>query len=441
MSAFLVPAFVVVVLILLNGLFVAAEFAVVTVPRASVERRAARGERWALFLQRTVEDPRLLDRYIATAQLGITLASLGLGMYGEHLLAEWLAGVFAGWGMEEGRWIGAHALASIVAIAFLTYWHVVVGEMVPKALALQKAETTVFAVTPVMRGIQLVMLPLVVGLNGVGNALMALLGVRRTGHGGESYRTPEELEYIVRESQAGGLLRKESARVVQELLDFGELTAREVMVPRVRVRGIPESASPGEIRTILESAPHTRYPVYRGSLDEVVGSVHVRDLLADGSDQPVLVRSAIQPIPFIPESLGLDRVLEALHRGAARMAVVMDEHGGTAGLVTIEDIFEEVVGEVEGVPELSRGAAGEVRALGRVRLETLGELLGRELEHEEVDTLGGLVLDLLGRPARVGDRVRWEGLEVEVLTVEGHGVGEVRVHRVQEGEADLPGPA
>lgn len=441
MSAFLVPALVVVVLILLNGLFVAAEFAVVTVPRASVERRAARGERWALFLKRTVEDPRLLDRYIATAQLGITLASLGLGMYGEHLLAEWLAGVFAGWGMGDGRWIGAHALASIVAIAFLTYWHVVVGEMVPKALALQKAEATVFAVTPLMRGIQLVMLPLVVGLNGVGNALMAALGVRRTGHGGESYRTPEELEYIVRESQAGGLLRKESARVVQELLDFGELTAREVMVPRVQVRGIPESASPGEIRAILESAPHTRYPVYRGSLDQVVGSVHVRDLLVDGSDQPVLVRSAIQPIPFIPESLGLDRVLEALHRGAARMAVVMDEHGGTAGLVTIEDIFEEVVGEVEGVPELSRGAAGEVRALGRVRLETLGELLGRELEHEEVDTLSGLVLDLLGRPARVGDRVRWEGLEVEVLSVEGHGVGEVRVHRVQEGEADLPGPA
>lgn len=163
-----------------------------------------------------------------------------------------------------------------MAIAFLTYWHVVVGEMVPKALALQKAEATVFAVTPLMRGIQLVMLPLVVGLNGVGNALMAALGVRRTGHGGESYRTPEELEYIVRESQAGGLLRKESARVVQELLDFGELTAREVMVPRVQVRGIPESASPGEIRAILERAPHTRYPVYRESLDQVVGSVHVR---------------------------------------------------------------------------------------------------------------------------------------------------------------------
>ncbi len=423
----LIPFFIVVVLILLNGLFVAAEFAVVTVPRASVERRALRGERWALFLRTTVHDPRRLDQYIATAQLGITLSSLGLGMYGEHLLARWLAEQFLGWGYGEGRWIGAHALASIVAIAFLTYWHVVVGEMVPKALALQHAERTVFAVTPLMRGIQLVLYPFVLALNGIGNGVLRLLGVRRSDGGGEIYRTPEELEYIVRESQAGGLLRKESARVIQELLDFGDLTAREVMVPRVRVQGIPEGAGPEFFRKTLTDAPHTRYPVYRESLDQIVGSVHVRDLVAPDGTLSHVRPEVIQPIPFIPESLGLDRVLEALHRGGSRMAVVMDEHGGTAGLVTMEDIFEEVVGEVEGLPEMSRSATGEVRALGGVRLETLGELLGMELEHEEVDSLSGLVLDLLGRPPLAGDRVTFRGLEVEVLRVEGRGVGEVRV--------------
>jgi CBS domain containing-hemolysin-like protein len=426
----LIPTLVVTVLILLNGLFVAAEFSVVMVPRASVERRAARGERWGIFLQRTVRDARLLDRYIATAQLGITLSSLGLGMYGEHLLAEWLAGVFSEWGMGEGRWIGAHAVASIVAIAFLTYWHVVVGEMVPKALALQQSERTVFAVTPLMRGIQIVMLPLVLLLNGVGNGVLRMLGVGRSGHDTESYRTADELEYIVRESHAGGLLRKESARVVQELLDFSDLTVREVMVPRVQVRGIARDASSEELRQLLESSPHTRYPVYEGSLDRIVGSVHVRDLVHDDTDGPALLSETVQPLPLVPESLGLDRVLEAFHRGGSRMAVVMDEHGGTAGIVTIEDIFEEVVGEVEGVPEMSRDAAGEVRALGRVRLETLGEMLGRGLEHEEVDTLSGLVLDLLGRPALKGDRVRYMGFEIEVLAVEGHGVGQAKVQRV-----------
>lgn len=431
MTAVLIPVLIVTVLILLNGLFVAAEFAVVTVPRASVERRANRGDRWGGFLRRTKEDPVLLDRYIATAQLGITLSSLGLGMYGEHLLAEWLAGVFQGWGMGEERWLGAHAAGTAGAIAFLTYWHVVVGEMVPKALALQHAEATVFAVTPIMRGIQLAVLPLVLALNGIGNGVLRLLGISRSEHGSEAYRTPGELEYIVRESQAGGLLRKESARVVQELLDFGNLTAREVMIPRVQIRGLPKDIEPEELGRRLRERPHTRYPVYEGSLDRVVGVVHVRDLVRDDSSEPVVLDEFVHPLPFVPESLGLDRVLEALHRSGSRMAVVMDEHGGTAGLVTMEDIFEEVVGEVEGVPELSRNLAGEVRALGRVRLEDLGEALGRALEHPEVDTLSGLVLDLVGRPAKAGDRVRYRGLEIEVLSVEGHGVGQARVHRVE----------
>lgn len=430
MMAVLIPALIVTGLILLNGLFVAAEFAVVTVPRASVERRANRGDRWAGFLRRTVEDSALLDRYIATAQLGITLSSLGLGMYGEHLLAEWLAGVFEGWGMGERRWIGAHAAGTVGAMAFLTYWHVVVGEMVPKALALQHAERTVFAVTPIMRGVQLAMLPLVFALNGVGNGVLRLIGVHRTGHGAESYRTPADLDYIVRESQAGGLLRKESARVVQELLDFGNLTAREVMIPRVQVRGLSTDVRPDELRGLLEDRPHTRYPVYEENLDRVVGCVHVRDLVHDDTGRPLIRKELVHAVPFIPESLGLDRVLEALHRSGSRMAIVMDEHGGTAGLVTIEDIFEEVVGEVEGMPELSRDRSGEVRALGRVRLEDLGDAMGRTLEHEEVDTLSGLVLDLLGRPARSGDRVRYQGVELEVLSVEGHGVGQARVYRV-----------
>lgn len=435
----LVPTLIIITLILLNGLFVAAEFAVVVIPKSTLDRRAVRGERLALLLKETVNDPRRLDRYIATAQLGITLASLGLGMYGEHLLAAWLAGIFLDWGMGDGRWIGAHMVASIVAITFLTFWHVVVGEMVPKALALQVPEPTLFTVTPIMRVIYFIAFPLVFGLNAVGNGVLRLLGVRRAVHGGETYRTPEELEFIVRESQAGGLLRTESARVVQELLEFGELTAREAMIPRVRVRGIPEGASPQVLRELLENRPHTRYPVYAGSLDRIVGTVHVRDLVENDS-APFHPRS-LRPVPFVPESLGLDRVLEAMHRAGSRMAVVMDEHGGTAGIITIEDIFEEVVGELERTPEVSRSAGGEVRASGGARLETLGDLLGMELEHEEVDTVSGLVLDGLGRPPAVGDRVRHQGVEVEVLSVEGRGVKEVRVVTLAPGEGREEGAA
>ncbi len=233
LSHAIMPTIIVTVLILLNGLFVAAEFAIVGAPRATINRLAHGGNRWARLVKRILDDAREQDRFIATAQLGITLASLGLGMYGEHLLAEWLAEQFEHWGW--GRWIAAHTLGSITAIAFLTYFHIVVGEMVPKSLALSRADRTVLWIAPVMRLIQFVFYPLVVLLNGLGNGTLRLMGVRRQVGAAESVRTPDELAYIVRESQAGGMLRRASATMVQELLEFSELTAGQVMVPRVRV--------------------------------------------------------------------------------------------------------------------------------------------------------------------------------------------------------------
>lgn len=425
MAEALVPTLIITALILLNGLFVAAEFAIVAVPRAVVQRRARTGGRRARMLQRVVADPRELDRFIATAQLGITLASLGLGMYGEHLLAEWLAGIFESYGWSVG-WLGAHALASIAAIAFLTYWHIVVGEMVPKALALQRAEGVTYAVAPFLRAFELIAFPLVLALNGVGNTILRVLGIERTTGGAEFSRTPEELEHIVRESQEAGLLRPEAARVLQDLLDFGELAIRDVMIPRVRIEALPEGADHERIRAILERVEHTRYPVYRETLDQVIGVVHVRDLAALAPGTP-LPADVVRPVSFVPESLPVDRLLETFHRESTRVAIVMDEHGGTSGLATLDDVLDEVLGEVENVADVSRSDTGEVRARGEARLDEVGELLERDLEHDEVDTVSGLVLDRLGRPARVGDRVRYRGLAFEVMRVEGHGVAEVRI--------------
>lgn len=426
MADALVPTLIIAVLIAVNGLFVAAEFAIVSVPRAVVERRARTGGRRARMLARVVGDARELDRFIATAQLGITLASLGLGMYGEHLLAEWLAGVFEAYGVGAGRWLGAHALASVAAIAFLTYWHIVVGEMVPKALALQRAERVTYAVAPLVRAFELIAFPLVLTLNGIGNTILRILGIERSATGAEFSRTPEELEHIVRESQEAGLLRPEAARVLQDLLDFGELSVRDVMVPRVRIEALPEHADSERVLALLERVTHTRYPVYRETIDRIVGVVHVRDLAALAPGTP-LPADVVRPASFVPESLPVDRLLDTFHRERTRVAIAMDEHGGTAGLATLDDVLDEVLGEVEKVADVSRSASGEVRARGEARLDEVGELLELDLEHAEVDTVSGLVLDLLGRPARVGDRVTFRGLALEVLAVEGHGVVEVRV--------------
>lgn len=429
----MIPTLVIALLVLLNGLFVAAEFAIVGVPRASVERRAAEGNRVARKVSMILRDPTRQDRYIATAQLGITVASLGLGMYGEHMLADWLREHLAPLG--ELRWFSSHVLASVLAVGVLTFFHIVVGEMVPKALALQQAERAVLWVTPLMLWIQFAVYPLVVVLNGLGNGVLRAFGIDRQEGSGEQYHTPEELQFVVRDSEAGGLLRKESAQVFQEIIELADLTAGSVMIPRVRITGIPLGATPAEVVEIVRESSYTRYPIYGENLDEIVGSIHIKDLLRRLENPAPIEAADARAVPFVPESATVDTVLGAMRQSRTQLAVVMDEHGGTAGLITVEDLFEEVVGDVEegsgALPQSFRGADGRLRVAGTVRLDQVGDCLGVVLEHEEVDTVSGLVLASLGRPPAVGDTAEYEDVRFEVTAVEGHGVGECVVETLK----------
>jgi CBS domain containing-hemolysin-like protein len=401
----LVPVVIILLLVIANGLFVAAEFAIVGAPRASIDHQAAQGRRLAQRVARILESPRRQDRYIATTQIGISVASLGLGMYGEHVLAEWIVGWLEPY--DDSPWIAAHAIASAVAVGVLTYMHIVIGEMVPKALALQSADRTVLYVSPVIEALEVAIKPLVVVLNAAGNALLRVVGIRRQPEA-ERYHTPEELEFIVRESQEGGMLRGESGTILRELFEFGDLTAGQAMVPRVRLVGIPAESEVDELRQIVRNNPHTRYPVYSGDLDHIIGSVHIKALLRHFvAGRPVTVRDA-RPLPYLPATTPLDEVLAAMRRHRAQMAVVMDEHGGTAGLVTMEDLFEEVVGEIEegrGLAPITRDAAGRLLVRGTVRLKDAGDALGVSIEYPEVQSISGLVLAQLSRPAAVGDVV------------------------------------
>ena len=306
------PLLIIAALVLLNGLFVAAEFAFVGAPRAAIERRAAAGDRRVLRLRQILRDPRSQDRYLATAQIGITIASLGLGMYGEQVVAGWLEAPFEQLGALGPA--AAHGLASIVAVLLMTYVHIVVGEMVPKSIALQRAEHTAVLVSPVMRAIWIVFYPLVMLLNGIGNAILRIFGVQRQHGSVEQYHTAEELGYIVRESLEGGRLGSESGRVLQELLDFGDLTAGEVMVPRVHVVGIPIDASREEIVELLVASPHTRYPVYREDLDDVVGILHVKDVLRVLTREVESEGYPVRPCRYVPETARVDVVLAAMRR-------------------------------------------------------------------------------------------------------------------------------
>jgi CBS domain containing-hemolysin-like protein len=436
MPDLLIVLLVVLALVILNGLFVAAEFAIIGTPRAAIAAQAESGSLRARQVAAILDDPTRLDRYVATAQLGITFASLGLGMYGEHALAahfeHWLtAAGFTGLGAQ----ITAHGLAVVLAIVGITYLHIVFGEMIPKALALTHAVRVALWVTPVMLMIGLVLSPLVRALNLTGNKLLRLVGVVRS-RSAEHFLETEELESLARESQQSGLLSAESERIFREIADFSEITAAEAMIPRVHTYGIPLGATDAALREILPIHRHTRYPVYDGNLDHIVGTVHIKDLLNLLHERSGLVPAVVRKAAYLPETATLDDVLMAMERTRNQMVVVMDEHGGTAGILTIEDICAEAIGDIEegadDVPDVLPVGLGRFQVQGSARLGMIGALVGRELDHPAVDSVSGLILSELGRPPRLGDQVQWNGLSFEVVSLHGRGVRQAVVSFIDD---------
>lgn len=428
------PALIVLALLFVNALFVAAEFAIVGAPRAAIDARAARNDRFARLVQGVLKDQKRRGRYIATAQIGVTLASLGLGMIGEHAVARGVLDVMGS--SSWAAWLAAHGFASVAAVAILTYFHIVLGEMLPKSVAIQNAERIAMLVAPVMLWLETVLYPLVTLLNGIGSGILKPFGIRPDEHDADQYYTSEELQLIAEESEEQGALRAESGKVLQELFEFGELTAGEVMVPRVKISGIPIGSGPDELRKLLGDAPHTRYPIYEGDLDHIVGMYHIKDLLRLLLNGQRVTAAGARSTPMVPETALLDDVLATMRRERAQIAVVIDEHGGTSGVVTLEDLFEEVVGDIDEGPAprsgARRDARGRLRVAGTMRLDELGQLFDLELTHDEVDSVSGLILTLLGRPASAGDAVTYGRLRLEVTAVKGHGVEEAAVNCLPE---------
>jgi CBS domain containing-hemolysin-like protein len=437
MSGFGAVAALTFLFIAINALFVAAEFALIASPRASLERRAQRGDRVARHLLDVLESPRRQDRYVATAQLGVTLASLGLGMYGEHTLAH----LIEPW-LGDLSFISAAAIASTLALAALTVLHIVLGEMLPKSIALQNPERVGWVSHWPMTVTLALLYPLVAASNWLARLCLRLIGIRRDETAREQVYTPEELQLIVEESERGGAGQGESGRLLRELFEFGDHTAAQVMVPRVHVIGIPVGASPDALRRLVVEHRRTRYPVYEGDLDHIVGMLHVKELLRRLIAREPVAAGDVRRIPVIPETAALDDVLTTMQRARAHMAVVIDEHGGTAGIVNLEDLFEEVVGELdEGVPAeppIAPEGKDVVRAAGTVRLDELGQHFDVELHHEDVESVSGLVLAELGRPPVVGDVVDYGRVRFEVTEVSGRGVKEVRATLLNEDDTASP---
>jgi CBS domain containing-hemolysin-like protein len=420
--------FVVLLLVLANAFFVAAEFALVAVRRTRVEELALGGDRKARVVQSALDN---LDRNIAGTQLGITLASLALGWVGEPAVAGILDNILEAFGMSAPPQ-GVHTAASLaVGFFILTFLHIVLGELTPKSIALVRPEGVSRAVAPALMLFSRVMAPFIWVFNGAAQGILAVFGINRVvntqGH------SPDELRLLVMQARAYGRLDESDTAMLAGVFDFHNKKARDVMRPRTEIVAVEIDSSEEEVERIVREERYSRYPVIRETLDDVVGVFLAKDLWLRDGNEPFSLKQLTRECLYVPDSRAAERVLDDLRKTRAHMAVVLDEYGGTAGIVTMEDLIEEVIGDI--ADEYDFAARTAIEADGILELDGTMSLIDVRSDHRvqvpegDWTTLGGYAFAKLGRLPKMGDRVPVPGGELEVIAMDGRRIAALRVHR------------
>ena len=413
---------VVLLLVLANGFFVAAEFSLVSVRRTRIAELVSHGNTSAEAVQKAIENP---DRVIAATQLGITLASLSLGWIGEPALSHLILPVVNLFPNALQSDI-SHSVAAGIAFVFITFLHVVVGELAPKSIALQDPErTSLFVARPTLWS-EMIFKPAILLLNGTGNALLKLVGVHpASGH--ELSHSVEELKMLVTASAESGVVEQEESQMLHAIFDFGSLLVRQVMIPRTEVVAVEADMALKDIISLVSESTYTKFPIFEDNLDQIIGIVHIKDLLSamQSSDcQQCTARDFAREPIYVPETISVNTLLHQFRSDRQHIAIVMDEYGGTAGLVTLEDLLEEIVGEVSDpfdmfIPEIQTQADGTILIDGLTLIEVFNEQLGLDLNDPDYDTIAGYVLGKLGRIPRLHDIVEGDGVRLKVEAMDG----------------------
>ena len=412
-------------LVLANGFFVAAEFSIVAVRKTRVDQLVAEGRRGARAVRRAVTQP---DKYIAATQLGITMASLGLGWIGEPALASLIQPALNRLPslLAEAT---AHSVAVAIAFAIVTSLHIVLGELAPKTIALERAEITALLVVKPTELFMKAFSPFIRLLNGTGQAVVRALGLRSMG-GHAMVHSEEELKMLVTASQEAGVLEEQEEQMLHRVFGFADLTAAQVMVPRTEIIAVAESMQRAELIDEISRGGYSRVPVYRTSLDDVIGILHIVDLLKPiASGEPIHAAAFAREALTVPTTLAAGAVLAQMRRRGVREALVIDEYGGTAGMVTFESLMERIVGE------LATGGGARINVLpdgsadidGLVLTAEVNLQFGLHIDQDTFTTVGGFALGQLGRRPRVGDVVPIEGRTMRVEALDGIRVARVRL--------------
>ena len=408
---------VIVLLILINALYVAAEFATASARRSRLQQMADEGQRMAQLMLPIVEHPEKLDTYIAACQLGITASTLILGFYGQTTLGDRVAP----WVMQ---WTGvsmdvALSISATAILLVLTVVQVLMGELVPKNVGIRYPEQmAIYTVLP-MRWSMALFRPLIWFFNGSGRLLLRSMGVNPIAEHTHVH-DPDEIRLLVQESGAGGVLGREERQLLENTLSLGRQTVRQVMIPRTRMLAAPMETPAAEMFSLLTNSPHSRLPLYVGTVDNIMGTVHILDLLClcldaegnlhDPQVSPKTVAQIMHKVTYVPEHVPVDEVFSRLQQERHQLAIVLDEYGGTAGMVALEDLVEEIFGEIQDefdmeVPQIGVTKDGRIQVRGDMAVEQLNHLLDLILPTDEVDSVGGLVAAEMGRLPEIGEEV------------------------------------
>jgi CBS domain containing-hemolysin-like protein len=429
----------VLLLVLLNGFFVAAEFALVSVRSTRIDQLIEDGNRMARLVKRAQRDP---NRFISAAQVGITMASLGLGWIAEPALATIINPPLERIFGTEAR-ISSHVVAGILAYFLITLLHIVLGEQVPKMIALQKSEATILATAGPVSWISIPFRPLIALLYWLTAIVLKVLGLKWEGEHSLVY-SEDELKMLVTASHEKGYLEESEQELIVRVFGFADVQAEEVMVPRTEIIAIPAAATLQEATHIISSTGHARYPVYNENLDDIIGVFHTKDLyklLERNALKQFNLRRMVRAPLMVPGTLPIDDLLASMKRLRTHVAIVVDEYGGTAGMVTLEDILERIVGEIHdefetGAEDVQNLENGEARISGLMTIDEVNERFGLKIDDPIYNTIGGYVFGQLGRRPEIGDEIQSDSHLLRVESLDG-----LRIDRLHLIPLEPPEPA
>ena len=437
--------FLIVFLLFSNGFFVASEFAMVKVRKTRIEQLVNEGNHNAKLAMEALKD---LDKFIAAVQLGVTISSIGLGWVGESTLAKILEPIFD-FMPNVAQAVATHTLSASVAFALITFFHVVLGELIPKSIALEYTETTALLVARPMHVLTIIFNPFIWLLNGFGNLVLKMLNIPHS-HKGSLVHSTEELDMLVNASFDGGELNETEKDMLHNVFKFSDLTAKQVMVPRTDMICIPIDMPLEELNKLAIDNQYTRYPVYEEDIDHITGFVHVKDLFSLSIKDEIRPVAKIQRnILLVPETMTMDKLVLEFKKCKGQMAIVVDEFGGTSGLLTLEDVIEEIFGDVQDEFDEESESEEEITAIDEntfianpmMRLDEFAEFFNideKDIDDEDIDTIAGLVVKLLGRLAQINDTVDFNNFTFIVKELDGARITKLEIirHEIAENQEE-----